>query len=70
MPQPSLLDSVRPAIRLRHYSIRIEEAYVQVIRHFTLYRRERRPRRRALVRSQGARSPLERWQVAHYRHTK
>jgi hypothetical protein len=43
VPQPSLLDSVRSAIRLRHYSIRIEEAYVQVIRHFILYRRERRP---------------------------
>ncbi|HEX8164142.1 MAG TPA: phage integrase N-terminal SAM-like domain-containing protein [Pyrinomonadaceae bacterium] len=43
MPQPSLLDGVRSAIRLRHYSIRIEEAYVRVIRRFIRYRRERPP---------------------------
>ena len=34
MPQPLLLDQVRSAIRLRHYSIRTEEAYVNVIRRF------------------------------------
>lgn len=44
MSQPSLLDSVRSAIRLRHYSIRTEEAYVQVIRRFILYHRKRHPR--------------------------
>ena len=31
MPQPSLLDLVRAAIRLKHYSIRTEEAYVNII---------------------------------------
>jgi hypothetical protein len=36
MPQPSLLDRVRSAIRLRHYSIRTEEAYVQVTRNHPL----------------------------------
>ena len=40
MPQPMLLDQVRSAIRLRHYSIRTEEAYVNVIRRFILYHRK------------------------------
>ena len=31
MPQLSLLECVRSAIRLRHYSIRTEEAYVKVV---------------------------------------
>jgi integron integrase len=44
MPQPSLLDCVRSAIRLRHYSIRTEEAYVRVIRRFILYHGKRHPR--------------------------
>ncbi|HEX8845334.1 MAG TPA: integron integrase [Pyrinomonadaceae bacterium] len=42
--KPSLLDQVRSAIRLRHYSIRTEEAYVNVIRRFILYHRKRHPR--------------------------
>ena len=44
MPQPLLLDQVRSAIRLRHYSIRTEEAYVAVIRRFILYHRKRHPK--------------------------
>lgn len=44
MPQPRLLDQVRSAIRLRHYSIRTEEAYVNVIRRFILYHRKRHPK--------------------------
>jgi integron integrase len=44
MNQPSLLDQVRSAIRLRHYSIRTEEAYVNVIRRFILYHKKRHPR--------------------------
>lgn len=43
MPQPLLLDQVRSAIRLRHYSIRTEEAYVNVIRRFILYHQKRHP---------------------------
>lgn len=39
-----LLDEVRAAIRLRHYSIRTEEAYVGVIRRFILYHDKRHPR--------------------------
>ena len=42
-PRPSLLDKVRSAIRLRHYSIRTEEAYVNVIRRFILYHQKRHP---------------------------
>jgi integron integrase len=44
MPQPVLLDQVRSAIRLRHYSIRTEEAYVNVIRRFILYHRKHHPK--------------------------
>ena len=44
MPQPMLLDQVRSAIRLRHYSIRTEEAYVNVIRRFILYHQKRHPK--------------------------
>src|SRR5436309_2023827 len=43
-PQPSLLDQVRTALCLRHYSIRTEEAYVNVIRHFIIYHRKRHPK--------------------------
>jgi len=44
MSQPSLLDQVHAAIRVRHYSIRTEEAYVQVIRRFILYHGKRHPK--------------------------
>ena len=43
MPQPTLLDQVRSAIRQRHYSIRTEEAYINVIRRFILYHQKRHP---------------------------
>jgi integron integrase len=38
-----LLDQVRDAIRLRHYSIRTEEAYVGWITRFTLFHDKRHP---------------------------
>ncbi|HEX7174780.1 MAG TPA: phage integrase N-terminal SAM-like domain-containing protein [Pyrinomonadaceae bacterium] len=44
MSQSPLLDQVRTAVRLRHYSIRTEEAYVRVIRRFILYHKKRHPR--------------------------
>jgi integron integrase len=44
MPKSPLLDKIREVIRLRHYSIRTEEAYVQTIRRFILYHRKRHPR--------------------------
>ncbi len=44
MPQPLLLDQVRSTIRLKHYSIRTEEAYVSTIRRFILYHGKRHPR--------------------------
>lgn len=44
MSQPKLLDQVRAVLRLRHYSIRTEEAYVQAIRRFILYHQKRHPR--------------------------
>jgi len=41
--QPRLLDQVRAAIRLRHYSIRTEEAYIQWIRRYILFHNKRHP---------------------------
>ena len=40
---PKLLDRVREAIRVRHYSRRTEEAYVVWIRRFILFHRKRHP---------------------------
>ena len=42
-PKPKLLDSVRSAIRLRHYSRRAEQAYVLWIRRFVLFHGTRHP---------------------------
>jgi integrase len=36
-PQPRLLDGVRERLRLKHYSIRTEQAYVDWIKRFILY---------------------------------
>ena len=44
MSKSPLLDEVRKVIRLLHYSIRTEEAYVQTIRRFILYHHKRHPR--------------------------
>jgi integron integrase len=41
---PRLLDQVRAAIRLRHYSPKTEEAYVSWIRRFILFHGKRHPR--------------------------
>jgi integron integrase len=41
---PRLLDQVREVIRIRHYSIRTEQAYVQWIRRFILFNGKRHPR--------------------------
>jgi integron integrase len=40
---PRLLDQVRAALRLRHYSARTEAAYVQWIRRFILFHEKRHP---------------------------
>lgn len=44
MSQPKLLDEVRAAIRLRHFSIRTEEAYTNFIRRFIIFHGKRHPR--------------------------
>jgi integrase len=41
--EPRLLDQVREVIRLRHYSIRTEQAYLQWITRFILFHRKRHP---------------------------
>jgi integron integrase len=42
--KPKLLDQVRHELRVRHYSLRTEEAYVQWIRRFILFHDKRHPR--------------------------
>jgi integron integrase len=41
--KPKLLDQVRGTIRLKHYSIRTEEAYTDWIRRFILFHKKRHP---------------------------
>jgi integron integrase len=43
-PPKKLLDQVRDAIRVRHYSYRTEEAYVQWIRRFILFHNKQHPK--------------------------
>jgi integrase-like protein len=44
MPEPPrLLDRVRSAIRVRHYSLRTEEAYLGWIRRYILHHGKRHP---------------------------
>jgi integrase len=42
--KPKLLDQVRQLLRLRHYSLRTEEAYVAWIRRYILFHGKRHPR--------------------------
>jgi integron integrase len=44
MSEPKLLDQVRTLIRLRHLSLRTEEAYVHSIRRYILFHGKRHPR--------------------------
>jgi len=41
--KPKLLDQVRQKIRIKHYSIRTEQAYVDWIRRYILYHQKRHP---------------------------
>ena len=41
--KPRLLDSVRSVIRLKHYSVRTEDAYVHWIKRFILFHKKRHP---------------------------
>lgn len=43
-PPKKLLDQVREAIRIQHYSYRTEESYVYWIRRFILFHGKRYPR--------------------------
>jgi hypothetical protein len=43
LPPPRLLDRVHQALRVRHYSLRTEEAYVAWIRRFILFYNKRHP---------------------------
>jgi hypothetical protein len=43
-----LLEWIREAIRLKHYSIRTEEAYVNWVKRFILFHNKRHPREMGL----------------------
>jgi len=43
-PKLKLLDQVREVIRVKHYSIRTEDAYVQWVKRFILFHDKRHPR--------------------------
>ena len=43
MKTPKLLDQVRSAIRIRHYSIRTEEAYIQWIKRYIFFHKKQHP---------------------------
>ena len=42
-PRPRLLDQLRQAVRLRHYSPRTEQAYVRWARRYVIYHHKRHP---------------------------
>jgi len=42
--QPRLLDRLRDKIRVKHYSIRTEHAYVDWVRRFVNFHHQRHPR--------------------------
>ena len=44
MENPRLLDQVRDALRVRHYSLRTESSYLQWIKRFILFHKKRHPR--------------------------
>jgi hypothetical protein len=41
--KPKLLDHVRQKIRIKHYSIRTEQAYIDWIKRFILFHQKRHP---------------------------
>jgi integron integrase len=43
MPEPKLLDQVRTAMNLRHFSLRTQEAYISWILRFILFHKKRHP---------------------------
>jgi len=43
-PAPKLLDQVRHVLRLKHYAIRTEQAYIDWIRRFILFHHKRHPK--------------------------
>ena len=44
MTKPRLIDQTRNVLRLFHYSIRTEEAYIQWIKRFILFHKKRHPK--------------------------
>jgi hypothetical protein len=51
------LDQLCEALRLKHYSYRTEEAYVDWVRRFVLFQNKRHPAEMSTVRLSSRRSP-------------
>ena len=49
--QPKLLDQLRQAIRMRHYSYRTEKAYTHWVKRYILFHHRRHPVQRARLKS-------------------
>ncbi|MGH8320841.1 MAG: site-specific integrase [Gammaproteobacteria bacterium] len=43
MDKPRLLDQLRDALRVRHYSLRTEATYIQWVNRFILFHNKHRP---------------------------
>jgi hypothetical protein len=48
-PKTKLLDQVRDAIQVKHYSIRTEQTYVDWIKRYILFHNRRHPREREMA---------------------
>jgi len=50
---PKLLDQVRERLRVKHYSIRTEQAYVDWIKRFIWFHGKRHPKSGLIIRGRG-----------------
>jgi hypothetical protein len=62
-PPMRLLDQVRDAIRLKHYSYRTEQSYVQWIRKYILFHNKRHPNEMGVPESDRRCGPMVPWSV-------
>ena len=65
-PRPKLLDQVRAAIRLRHYSLRTEQAYIHSIKRFIVVRAGKGNKDRMTTLPSSVKEPLS----AHLKHVR
>lgn len=59
-PKKKLLDRVRDAIRLKHYSYRTEETYVQWIKRYIFFHNKRHPQEMGVATNSSSRARRDR----------